>query len=134
MWRAISEHGLIILSGDRPLFFISGKLHWTIENKISDYGQNLTLMCSVVNCCSKAAGWEVWEPTLRTLFIDIRNWTVPATSKYTGDVHNFGYTLVIRNVSQEDLNITYTCVYGVERSDKKMLIESDIFFCKFLLR
>lgn len=108
-----------------------GKLNWTIENKIYDYGQNLTLICHVSNCCSEEAGWEAWEPKLRTIFIDIRDLTVPASSKYTGEVHNSGYSLIIRNVSVEDLNIMYTCVYGVERSDKNMLIEKDIFFSKF---
>lgn len=112
----------------------SGKISWTIKNKISDYGQNLTLICKISSCCSKEAGWEAWDPELRTIFIDIRTLTVPATSKYTGDVHNFGYSLIIRNVSFEDVNIMYTCVYGTDRSDKKMLFEKDIFLSKFQIR
>lgn len=109
----------------------SGKLDWTIQNKISVYGQDLTLICNVPDCCSKEAGWEAWTQKLRTIFIDIRDLSFTSNSKYTGDVYNFGYSLVIRNVSMEDVNIMYSCVYGDERSDKKMLIEKDIFLCKF---
>lgn len=88
----------------------------------------MTLVCNVSNCCPKSAGWDKYTPQQRTIIIDVKTWR--PTKKYDGNILTDGYTLVIRNLTEQDLNISYSCVYGSSLGDKKYLLEENVFDCK----
>ncbi|VDI22271.1 Hypothetical predicted protein, partial [Mytilus galloprovincialis] len=100
-------------------------LEWTVFEKVTEYGQNVTLFCNVSNCCPKYAGWDRWTPVQQTLFIDVK--TGQANAKYDGNALRNGYTLVIQKLSKTDLNVSYSCVYGATFGERKILLEEDVF-------
>ncbi|CAG2256075.1 unnamed protein product [Mytilus edulis] len=104
---------------------IQGVLEWTVAGKVTDYGQNVTLFCHVPNCCPKDAGWDRWTPVQQTLFIDVK--TGHNNKKYDGKAEKDGYTLVIQNLTKEDLNVSYSCLYDVTLGPSKFLFEADVF-------
>ncbi|XP_052073626.1 serine/threonine-protein phosphatase 6 regulatory ankyrin repeat subunit B-like [Mytilus californianus] len=104
---------------------VSGVLEWTVVRKVTDYGQNVTLFCNVSNCCPKYSGWDMWTPEQRTLFIDVK--TAHPNKKYDGKATKDGYTLVIKNLTKQDLNVSYSCLYGVTFGERKFLLEEDVF-------
>lgn len=105
-------------------------LSWTIEKQVSQYGDDLSLFCPVKTCCPESAGWVKWtsEDDYTTLFIDVKNPDVNKGSKYNGETNKTGIFLIIRNVTRDDLNISYSCTYGFQVGTKKVLLDSDAFF------
>lgn len=111
---------------------VSGVLEWTVTGKVTDYGQNATLFCNISNCCPKYSGWSMWtavEDAERTLFTDVN--TASPNKKYDGKAFTNGYTLVIQNLTENDLNLSYACVYGAKFGEKKILLEEDVFTGKY---
>ncbi|CAG2237395.1 ARHGEF30 [Mytilus edulis] len=104
---------------------VAGVLEWTVIRKAKDYGQNVTLFCNVSNCCPQYSGWDRWTPEQNTLFIDIK--TGRPNRKYDGMIVSGGYTLIIQNLTKQDLNISYSCVYGGTLGERKLLLEQDAF-------
>ncbi|VDI41875.1 Hypothetical predicted protein [Mytilus galloprovincialis] len=104
---------------------ISGILEWTVVGKVTDYGQNVTLFCNVPHCCPEDSGWDRWTPVQQTLFIDIK--TGRPNKKYDGKVMKDGYTLIIQNLTENDLNVSYSCLYGVTFGERKFLLKEDVF-------
>ncbi|VDI69319.1 Hypothetical predicted protein, partial [Mytilus galloprovincialis] len=100
-------------------------LDWTVVGKVTDYGQNVTLFCNVSNCCPKLSGWDMWTPEQRTLFIDVK--TARPTRKYEGKALKDGYTLIIKNLTKTDLNVSYACLYDITLGERKLLLEKDVF-------
>lgn len=109
--------------------YITGVLEWTVLKKATDYGQNVTLFCNVGYCCPDDAGWDRWTPVQRTIYIDVK--TGHPNKKYDGKVLKDGYTLIIQNLTKDDLNVSYSCLYGVTFSTRKYLQEEDVFICKY---
>ncbi|XP_071177906.1 uncharacterized protein [Mytilus edulis] len=109
---------------------VSGVLKWTVIGKVTDYGQNVTLFCHVPNCCPKDSGWDRWTPVQRTLYIDVK--TGRANKKYDGKTLKEGYTLVIQNLTKDDLNVSYSCLYGVTLGEIKFLQKEDVFMYRRL--
>ncbi|XP_071123451.1 uncharacterized protein [Mytilus edulis] len=104
---------------------VQGILEWTVVKTVTDYGQNVTLFCNVSNCCSQFAGWNKYIPNEKIIFIDVKTWT--PSKKYDGKVLKDGYTLVIQNLTDEDLNVSYACVYGSIFGDQQTLLEENVF-------
>ncbi|VDI57683.1 Hypothetical predicted protein [Mytilus galloprovincialis] len=104
---------------------IQGVLEWIVSAKVTDYGQDVTLFCNVSNCCPNDAGWDRYSPEQRTLFIDVK--TGHSNKKYDGKTLRGGYTLVIKNLTKNDLNVSYACVYGVTIGQSKFLWKEDVF-------
>ncbi|VDI49013.1 Hypothetical predicted protein [Mytilus galloprovincialis] len=107
---------------------VSGVFEWRVIGKVTEYGQNVTLLCIVPNCCPKDSGWDRWTPHQRTLFIDVKSGH--SNKKYDGKVAKDGFTLIIQNLTKEDLNVSYSCLYGVTLGERKLLLEEDVFTCK----
>ncbi|CAC5383960.1 unnamed protein product [Mytilus coruscus] len=107
-------------------------LSWKAENKVLQYGDDLSLFCPVDNCCLESAGWGKWtsKDELTTIFIDVKDLDSNDTSKYAGGTYSNGFSLLIRNFSREDLNIAYSCTYGFQVSQKKILLWTDAFRSK----
>ncbi|XP_071147845.1 uncharacterized protein [Mytilus edulis] len=102
---------------------------WEVKKKVFHYGEDLSLSCCVHNCCQEAAGWGKWTNNeLTTIFIDVKYLHVDNNSKYDGGINETEFLLVIRNITEFDLNINYSCTYGFKIGHKKMLLETDVFF------
>ncbi|VDH92886.1 Hypothetical predicted protein, partial [Mytilus galloprovincialis] len=108
---------------------LTGALRWKVEHKVTEYGQNLVLLCRVSNCCSENAGWYLWNTTKRTIFKDVKtiNVHVSAPRKYSGYVRTDGFTLVIKHLTQADTNVYYSCDYGSQFGDSILLHKDDVF-------
>lgn len=94
---------------------------------MTDYGENLILLCSVSNCCLKDAGWYSWTPTKRTTFKDVKTASISDPPKYSGYVRTGGFILIINNLTQADLNVSYSCDYGLQLGDTLVLRKDDVF-------
>ena len=104
--------------------FHSGQLQWVVREKVTAYGQNLILFCPVDNCCSEVAGWSVRS---KMIMIDVKRFSNDPYVKYHGTYNKDGFGVVIRNLSEADLNVTYCCVYGFRISTPKYLLHGDVF-------
>jgi hypothetical protein len=104
--------------------FYSGQLQWVVKEKVTAYGQNLILFCPVVNCCSKPAGWSVGS---KAIILDAKTFANDPKVKYHGTYNTDGFGVVIRNLSEADLNVIYLCVYGFDQSTPKYLLHGDVF-------
>lgn len=104
-------------------------MEWTVLEKATGYGQNVTLFCKVPKCCPEYSGWDMWTPVQRTLFIDVK--TARANKKYAGNVYKDGYTLVIQNLNTNDINVSYSCLYGITFGEQKILRKEDAFKSKY---
>ncbi|XP_063408707.1 uncharacterized protein LOC134692187 [Mytilus trossulus] len=105
-------------------------LAWKVVKKALQFGDDLHLFCQVKNCCQKSAGWGKWtsDDHLITIFIDVKNLHNDGSLKYSGGTNKTGFFLRIRNITQGDLNISYSCTYGFQVSRKKNLLMEDALF------
>ncbi|XP_052085376.1 uncharacterized protein LOC127723013 [Mytilus californianus] len=104
---------------------IQGVRDWRIVGKVTDYGQNVTLFCNVPNCYPKNSGWYRWTSKHDKLLINIKSGFL--YNKYDGKVLKDGFTLVIQNLTTNDLNVWYSCVYESIIGERKYLQEEDVF-------
>ncbi|CAG2225824.1 unnamed protein product [Mytilus edulis] len=104
---------------------IQGIRDWRIVGKVTDYGQNVTLFCNVPNCCPETSGWYKWTSKHDKLLIDIKSGYL--SHKYGGKVSKDGFTLVIQNLTTNDLNVWYSCIYNSRIGERKYLQEEDVF-------
>lgn len=113
-------------------------MRWSVYRKITGYGESLKLFCNVPYCCTKYAGWDLWngEEIPRTLFIDVKTHKKPASSKYGGEIKDDGYILIIKNLTKEDLTFSYACVYDNTIGDTIKLLADDVFkgTCKNMMK
>ena len=104
--------------------FFSGELQWAVTEKVSRYGQSLTLFCFVDNCCNNKAGWASES---KTIFIDIQEYSNDPNLKYGATYNESGFGLIIRNLAETDVNKAYECVYGFHISGHQYLLQEDVF-------
>lgn len=103
---------------------VQGEIHWTVERTVSSYGQELVLYCTVERCCSSQAGWFKNDDTI---FLDVRILYTSPHAKYDGLVNRTGFSLIIRNLKETDLNQKYRCSHGFNQSNFKVLNVGDAF-------
>ncbi|CAG2211182.1 DSCAML1 [Mytilus edulis] len=112
-----------LVSGQKTL----GQVEWNVTHKVSSFGQNLTLFCAVDDCCATFPGWVLWNYDGRdyeTLVIDLRGFNSP---KYAGNLRKNGFTLVLKNLTESDMNRNYSCTYGSIVGEKKLLVTEESF-------
>ncbi|XP_076111490.1 uncharacterized protein LOC143079783 [Mytilus galloprovincialis] len=112
-----------LVSGQKTL----GQVEWKVTHKVSSFGQNLTLFCAVDDCCTTFPGWILWNYDGRnyeTLVIDLRSFK---SSKYAGNLRKNGFTLVLKNLTESDMNRNYSCTYGGIEGEKKLLVIEESF-------
>ncbi|CAG2197200.1 CERK [Mytilus edulis] len=108
---------------------IHGELDWVVNERVSGYGDNVTLFCLVDDCCKKVSGWIKFDPDYKTIFLDVQDFKHKTSKKdkYAATTNRTGFGLVIKNVRQDDFNIKYLCSYGFKKSSQKVLSKSDVF-------
>lgn len=104
-----------------------------VAKQVERYGEDLSLFCRVENCCPESAGWIKWtsENEFSTIFIDVKHLIVNESSKYDGGTNERGFFLDIRKITRQDLNMKYSCTYGFEKSEKQLLLNTDVFFGEY---
>ncbi|CAC5389202.1 Tereporin-Ca1 [Mytilus coruscus] len=104
------------------------QVEWIVENGgVAAYGQMLTLLCKVTNCCIQDSGWVQWNYDsidFRTLIIDVTDFR---NEKYSGKKRQDGFTLVISDLNETDLNRNYSCTYGADVGAMKLLLKEEAF-------
>lgn len=98
---------------------------WRVQKQISKYGEDLKLFCSAENYTfpSRTSKW-FGGPAQNTISI---NGKVKDSTKYNATIERDGFGLIIRNVTENDLNVTYQFSYGFSKSDKILLLQHDAF-------
>ncbi|XP_076076439.1 uncharacterized protein LOC143047284 [Mytilus galloprovincialis] len=110
------------------VYVIQGEPDWIVNERVSGYGEHLTLFCLIDDCCTQEAGWVKYDPDYETIYLDVRNSKYyTSTDKYAATTNSTGFSLTIKNIQKEDINIEYACVYGFDKSRKKVLLQSDVF-------
>lgn len=109
------------------MVFFLDEAEWKVDNKVTAYGQMLTLHCKIADCCVKYSGWVIWDydsKDFRTIAIDVKDFQ---NEKYSGKLKKDGFTLVIRNLTEMDINRNYSCTYGAKVGEKKLLLKEETF-------
>ncbi|XP_063442413.1 uncharacterized protein LOC134722721 [Mytilus trossulus] len=104
-----------------------GQVEWNVTQKVSSFGQNLTIFCAVDDCCAKFSGWVRWNYDGRyyePLVIDLRSFKSP---KYAGNLRKNGFTVVLKNLTGSDMNRNYSCTYGSIVGEMKLLVTEESF-------
>ncbi|CAC5423180.1 unnamed protein product [Mytilus coruscus] len=119
----------IVVSSPHTKLPVFGKHYWRVSEKVPGYGADLTLFCFVDDCCCRPAGWIKWNPDYKTIYLDVRNFkgTVSSKDKYATTYNKTGFSLVIKHLQEDDLNIIYSCSYGFKNSLGKLLHHSEVF-------
>ena len=73
-----------------------GEFQWVVTEKVSCYGQSLTLFCSVNDCCNEKAGWGSES---KAIFIDMKEYPDDPNLKYGRTYNESGFGLIIRNLA-----------------------------------
>ncbi|XP_052091940.1 uncharacterized protein LOC127728535 [Mytilus californianus] len=120
---------LVIIIFLGKLFFCISEINWIVQQKVNNYGQNLKLFCKADNCCV-ANMTKRWfgGPQQKPLWLSSPkdSGAKSENAKYIFTIETNGFGLVIKNVTVEDMNVTYKCSYNFEE-DSNMLYSSDAF-------
>lgn len=103
-------------------------LEWRVDQKVSSYGHPLTLFCNVGTCCAFHFRWSKWksESQLSPQYI-----SGDEDDKYNEKRNKRGFFLTIRNLTEDDLNKEYACVYNNRLGKRKHLLKSDAFYSEY---
>ncbi|CAG2196827.1 CD29 [Mytilus edulis] len=72
---------------------IQGEPYWTVNERVSGYGDNLTLFCLIDDCCTEAGGWIKFDPDYETIYLDVRNSkNNTSKDKYASTTNTTGFT------------------------------------------
>lgn len=93
------------------------------------FGENLQLSCSLTGNCSRNQ-IQKWTggPQNDVLIFD----GAPIQSKYNETKVADTFTLIIKNLSAEDVNVNYKCCFGFDCFEQKLTLEKRIFESKNL--
>lgn len=120
---------LVIILFLGNVFFCLAEVKWSVQQKVNSYGQNLKLFCKVDNCCV-ANMTKRWfgGPEQKPLWLSSNKDSVEKSenAKYIFTIEKNGFGLVIKNVTVEDMNVTYKCYYNFEE-DSEMLYSYNAF-------
>ncbi|CAC5379748.1 BIRC7_8 [Mytilus coruscus] len=120
---------LVIILFLGNVFFCIAEIKWIVEKKVNNYGQNLKLFCKADNCCS-ANMTKRWfgGPQQTPLWLSSSKDSAEKSenAKYMFTIEKNGFGLVIKNITVEDINVTYKCSYNFEEASD-MLYSSDAF-------
>ncbi|CAG2230039.1 unnamed protein product [Mytilus edulis] len=68
---------------------IKGEPDWIVNERVSGYGEHLTLFCLIDDCCTQEAGWVKYDPDYETIYLDVRNSKYyTSTEKYAATTNN----------------------------------------------
>lgn len=103
--------------------YITAEMNWDVYEKVSSYGQTLTLYCKLEEICKKTAGWVKWvsNKNFDTLIFSVKETSFDKDAKYDGRIGQMGFYLMIRNISSDDFEANYSCTYSLLTSPKKLL-------------
>ena len=108
---------------------VTASITWDVVEKVDNFGETLELFCKPDVCCFDTGGWGKWGNNSKfdTIILGINDHVLNDGSKYEGVIGSNVFSLLIRNLSISDLNVNYSCTYGLETSPGKSLILGDVF-------
>ncbi|XP_052062274.1 uncharacterized protein LOC127702204 [Mytilus californianus] len=118
-------HHLFLLSF---IVCVIAKVEWKVEEKIIRYGEDLRLLCIADNYTFDGVEIKRWEGGPKQKMLTFNG--APDQDdvmKYNMSMRQDGFDLLIKNVTEIDLNVTYKCTFGFKSSGKVMLISDDAF-------
>ncbi|CAC5415754.1 unnamed protein product [Mytilus coruscus] len=102
---------------------LSNKIYWTIEDLPFIYGRNVTFFCNTSAVGLQKTTWIKQSDVILHQSLSFYS------DKYTGKEVNDGSSLTIKNISESDLNTTYTCLSDVYSYEAVVMINSSNFIC-----
>lgn len=100
-----------------------------IASKVVEFGDNVTLFCSILhfNIMSKHLKWTRGEDNeLLTFDGDSIN-----STKFVEIKKRSGFGLIIINLTEEDINMLYTCFYEFQNATTELTVNIPNFQCKY---
>ncbi|CAG2207111.1 BIRC2_3 [Mytilus edulis] len=116
LWVSVWMVFMVILS--------EAKVVWEVEKQISEYGEDLELICIADNYNMSSQTSKRWYQgqTLLTF-----NDASEDNTKYNASLYSNGFKLIIKNLTKNDVNITYMCSDGFDKSENLPLRIEDVF-------
>ena len=104
---------------------------WIVSNKPVMYGDNIILTCKTDK--RSACLVRQWYKGDQSKILLYNNGSVDAT-KYEDkmNVSSTEFSLVIKNYTESDLNINYTCACGFEFCTKRLGLNDSNFIGKYI--
>ncbi|VDI69283.1 Hypothetical predicted protein [Mytilus galloprovincialis] len=116
LWVSVWMVFMVILS--------EAKVVWEVQKPISEYGEDLELNCIADNYNMSSQSSKRWYQgqTLLTF-----NDGSEDNTKYNASLYSNGFKLMIKNLTKNDVNITYMCSDGFDKSENLPLRIEDVF-------
>ncbi|XP_063401822.1 uncharacterized protein LOC134686061 [Mytilus trossulus] len=98
------------------------QLHWKITKLPVVFHSNVTLSCKVpasMQCCEKTRKWKGGKSQKLLMF----NGSSANSSKYQEVVKKNGFDLEIKDFTEDDMNVNYSCFYEFLSYSKNLTIE-----------
>ncbi|XP_052062271.1 uncharacterized protein LOC127702202 [Mytilus californianus] len=107
------------------LFMSEAKVTWNVEKQITDYGEDLELFCNISDDYKiKSQKSKRWYRGSEQKLLTINDVDKP---KYSASIESNGFKLIIKNLTENDVNVTYQCEYGFTKSENLLLLAKDVF-------
>lgn len=106
----------------------ANNLHWTINKLPVVFYSDVTLSCIVPAsrpCCEKTRKWKRGRGRSQKLILF--NGSSANSSKYQEVVKKNGFDLVIKDFSEDDMNVNYSCFYEFLSYSKNLTIEEESY-------
>ncbi|XP_063440774.1 uncharacterized protein LOC134721600 isoform X2 [Mytilus trossulus] len=104
---------------------VTWNVTWNVVKQIA-YGEDLELFCMSDEYNMSSTKSKRWyrgpEQKLLTLNGGSMN-----NKKYNASIESKGFKLIIKNCTENDVNVTYQCEYGFTKSEKLLLLAEDVF-------
>lgn len=106
------------------LLLPSDCLFWTLSSPPAAFGSDVQLFCNgsdFADCClSKPRRWN-GGPAQLTLTLNEKSFF----PKYKSTIETNGFSLIIHNFSDSDVNIRYSCSYGFQQYDQVLHLDEN---------
>ncbi|XP_063442464.1 uncharacterized protein LOC134722767 [Mytilus trossulus] len=107
-------------------FWSEAKVEWEVEKTISEYGQDLELFCTADDYELSSQKSKRWYKGSKQKLLTFNDGSENIT-KYKASIESNGFRLLIKNLTKNDVNITYMCSYSFSKSENLLLLVKDVF-------
>ncbi|XP_071173688.1 uncharacterized protein [Mytilus edulis] len=116
LWVSVWMVFMVILS--------EAKVVWEVQKPISEYGEDLELFCIADNYNKSSETSKRWYQGQTLLTFNDASEDI---TKYNASLYSNGFKLIIKNLTKNDVNITYMCSDGFDKSENLPLLAKDVF-------
>ncbi|XP_052074868.1 uncharacterized protein LOC127712462 isoform X2 [Mytilus californianus] len=110
--------------------FILSKVHWTISSKNAVFGEDIILTCYLEDISTNPKDCPVrqWSGGPKRMGL-VYNGYSSDKNKYEEYINqqSFEFSMIIKNFTEFDINVSYTCSCGFHSSTKNLTLDVNTF-------